>query len=543
MANKPLEKELHDTQRADPSSSVEVVENTEDTNAEVDLTDNGALADQAARKDEPAVTPDASQGGLSQRATWALIYIISAAVSLFMRLINIGFTDNGNSPVFDEKHYAPQAFQMLFIPGHQEAFPGYGLVVHPPLGKTLLSIGEKIFGYTPLGWRIMPIIAGVIIVVLLMRMIHIITGNAAAVIFTAVLANLEGTQIFMSRIAMLDIFTALFVTCMAFCILKDHTTDTSETPWHLRGWLLMSGVFAGCAMAVKMSGAFYAAYMGIMLVLIVAVKSKSVRQTAKALGMGLVFYLVIPLTIFMLSWVPWFANENSVYRHIAEAGDIEHPLPDWIAAFLPDSVKSFMSYQIGVAKFHTGLKSGEGIESFHPWESKPEDWFLGGRPMLFLNRYAEADTVVFGSGSGEAKMVLFANMAVWFLIIPVIIWATYQIIRNEKMEWFIILSGFAVGIIPWFIAYDRQQYFFYTVSWSMFIILGVSLMLYELAGMIAANTKISKRNALAVSYIPYGVVAAIVFIAYLPWLYDIPASFDYHKALTLFDRWNEFKGY
>ena len=175
-------------------------------------------------------------------------------------------------------------------------------------------------------------------------------------------------------------------------------------------------------MAVKISGAFYAAFMGVSLVIIVAFSSKSVRETLKALGMGLVFYLVIPLTIFLLSWVPWFSNENSVYRHIAESGNIEHPLPDWLANILPDSLNSFASYQIGVAQFHTELKSGPGIENFHPWESKPELWFLGARPMLFLNTHASEKDVIFGSGEGEAKLMLFANVAIWVLIIPVILW-------------------------------------------------------------------------------------------------------------------------
>ena len=43
-------------------------------------------------------------------------------------------TDSG-TPLFDEKHYAPQAWQMLHNYGVEDN-PGYGLVVHPPLGKS-----------------------------------------------------------------------------------------------------------------------------------------------------------------------------------------------------------------------------------------------------------------------------------------------------------------------------------------------------------------------------------------------------------------------
>ena len=46
------------------------------------------------------------------------------------------------------------------ILGGIESNPGYGLVVHPPLGKQLLAMGEALFGYTPLGWRIMTALFG-----------------------------------------------------------------------------------------------------------------------------------------------------------------------------------------------------------------------------------------------------------------------------------------------------------------------------------------------------------------------------------------------
>src|SRR3546814_9630647 len=73
-------------------------------------------------------------------------------------------TDAG-TPIFDEKHYAPQAWQMLGNGGLEDN-PGYGLVVHPPLSKALMAVGEWIFGYNGLGWRFSGAVCGVIIVIL-----------------------------------------------------------------------------------------------------------------------------------------------------------------------------------------------------------------------------------------------------------------------------------------------------------------------------------------------------------------------------------------
>ena len=58
-----------------------------------------------------------------------------------MRFIGLDRPTDGGTPVFDEKHYVPQAWQMLRNGGVEDN-PGYELVVHPPLGKQLIAIGE-----------------------------------------------------------------------------------------------------------------------------------------------------------------------------------------------------------------------------------------------------------------------------------------------------------------------------------------------------------------------------------------------------------------
>ena len=72
------------------------------------------------------------------------------------------------TPIFDEKHYAPQAWQLLHNHGVEDN-PGYGLVVHPPVGKQLIAIGEAVFGYNGLGWRFSGAVCGVILVLLIVR--------------------------------------------------------------------------------------------------------------------------------------------------------------------------------------------------------------------------------------------------------------------------------------------------------------------------------------------------------------------------------------
>ena len=111
--------------------------------------------------------PVADFGPTDRLAGWAMTAVI-AALAAITRLINVSQPTDGGTPIFDEKHYAPQAWQMLQNGGVEDN-PGYGLVVHPPVGKMLIAIGEAMFGYNGLGWRFTGAVAGVVVVVLVAR--------------------------------------------------------------------------------------------------------------------------------------------------------------------------------------------------------------------------------------------------------------------------------------------------------------------------------------------------------------------------------------
>ncbi len=104
---------------------------------------------------------------------------VITALAAITRFLNLGSPTDGGTPIFDEKHYAPQAWQMLGNHGVEDN-PGYGLVVHPPVGKQLMAIGEALFGYNGLGWRISGAVCGVIIVLLVARIVRRITPFDAA---------------------------------------------------------------------------------------------------------------------------------------------------------------------------------------------------------------------------------------------------------------------------------------------------------------------------------------------------------------------------
>src|SRR5688572_19179143 len=97
-----------------------------------------------------------------------IVTVSLTLVAALVRFAGLGYPTDGGTPVFDEKHYVPQAWQMLRNGGVEDN-PGYELVVHPPLGKQLIAVGEFLFGYDGFGWRAASALAGTLTVLLVIR--------------------------------------------------------------------------------------------------------------------------------------------------------------------------------------------------------------------------------------------------------------------------------------------------------------------------------------------------------------------------------------
>jgi len=95
--------------------------------------------------------------------------IVLTVIGGLTRLWDVGSkTDNG-APLFDEKYYAVQVAEVVRNYGVEDN-QGYGVVVHSPLGKQLIGIGEHLLDYTPTGWRLASIVAGTFVIFLTVRL-------------------------------------------------------------------------------------------------------------------------------------------------------------------------------------------------------------------------------------------------------------------------------------------------------------------------------------------------------------------------------------
>ncbi|MGH3970622.1 MAG: phospholipid carrier-dependent glycosyltransferase, partial [Mycobacterium sp.] len=200
------------------------------------------VAEQAAPVISPGpLLPVADFGPVDRVRGWAVTAVVTALAAL-SRFVNLGSPTDAGTPVFDEKHYAPQAWQMLGNHGVEDN-PGFGLVVHPPVGKQLIAIGEAIFGYTVMGWRFTGALLGVIMVALVVRIVRRISRSTLVGGIAGVLLIADGVAFVTARTALLDGFLAFFVVAAFGALIVDrdqvrqrmHVVATegrsAATPW------------------------------------------------------------------------------------------------------------------------------------------------------------------------------------------------------------------------------------------------------------------------------------------------------------------------
>ncbi|MCG7233874.1 MULTISPECIES: phospholipid carrier-dependent glycosyltransferase [unclassified Corynebacterium] len=447
------------------------------------------------------VIPPAPRTYTWGKADWISTGII-AVLALITRFVGLTAPVSQGTPVFDEKHYVPQAWDMvkswdnLFI-GGIETNPGFGLVVHPPLGKQIIAISEWVFGYTPLGWRLMTALFGVATVLMTMALARRLSFSWQVATFAGILAVCDGVLLVSAKFGMLDIFQVFFIVAAAWALARDHQqmrerlhnallsdgmgTSPFGPRFGFRWWRFTAGVFLGLSLAVKWSGLYYIMFFGLLCVFSdLALRRKYgvrryivgtlIRDTPAALAS----LVAVPVMIYVWSWRAWFASETAVYRHAKVDGTIGED--SWLM-HLPESVAGWFYYHLSVLDFHASLTSSGGHH--HPWDSKPWAWLAGARPILY---YSSTDLECSGGGECRKMLYLFGTPAIWWLVVPAVLWGMWSLIIRRNRAFLIPLVGFAAGFLPWLAAFDRQMYFFYATAFIPFVIVLLALILGQMVG-------------------------------------------------------------
>ncbi|MET9256660.1 phospholipid carrier-dependent glycosyltransferase [Streptomyces sp. NPDC003717] len=513
-------------------------------------------------------------GRLERWSAWVgpLLVTVFAGV---LRFWNLG---SPKAVIFDETYYAKDAWalihrgfevdwdknandQILQSGAHVTlpADPAY--VVHPPVGKYVIGLGEQLFGLTPFGWRFMTALLGTLSVLLLCRIGRRMFRSTFLGCLAGALMAVDGLHFVMSRTALLDGVLMFFVLAAFGCLVVDRDKARARLAAALpvdedglvrpdaaiaasarlgfRPWRLMAGLMLGLAAATKWNGLYVMAAFCVLSVLWDA----SARRVAGAhrpylaalrRDTGWAFLSTIPVALatYVLSWLGWILSPTDgtggYYRDWA-AKDGKGGSWSWL---LPDWWRSLWHYENQVLEFHTHLTSP------HTYQSNPWSWLVLGRPVSYFYESPSPGQAGCPADAGEkcAREVLaLGTPLLWWLACFAVLYVLWRWAFRRDWRAGAIACGIAAGWAPWFLYQERTIFLFYAIVFLPFLCLAVAMLLGALIG--PPRSTDTRRIAGATAA---GVLVLLItwnFIYFWPLYTGTPIPIDSWRSRMWLDTW------
>ncbi len=333
----------------------------------------------------------------------------------------------GNRAGWESSHKAPEGFAYEWT--------------HPPLGKELSALGIMLFGDNTFGWRFFQAIFGGLGTLFIFLLGKNLFNSRGVGLLAAILYTFENFIFVLSRITMIDIFMLNFILLASLFLVKYARTRRNL-------FLGLTGLCCGAAMSIKWSGVYVTEYLGFVAFCLIyyyefySDKSNGTPFVGALLKIAprmIVAFAVIPLVVYMVTYIPFFWHGNSI-------GD-------------------FFELQNNMYQFH------KGVTEDHPYQSAWWKWPLLLKTVYmyvgdFQNKYAH----IYGIG----------NPFIWwsgcvFLLIGVV-----QTVRKETVALgFAVVSVFAYWL-PWAFSPRKVTFLYHFLPSLGFILIIAAYFLNEL---------------------------------------------------------------
>ena len=513
---------------------------------------------------------------------WASALIVSA-LAFALRLWRL---ERPHDFSFDEVYYAKDAWSMLqfgyvreyVAKADEKILDGQTsgiwtedptLIVHPEVGKWLIALGERAFGMDPFGWRIASVVAGTLMVLVMCRLARRLTGSTALGCIAGLLLCFDGLHLVLSRLALLDIFLALFLLCGVHCVVADRQwfrarlaaaqpdpgtplnwRPISGTLW--RPWLVAAGVCFGLAVGTKWSALIPLAVFG----LLVWVWSAGARRSfgvrgalvKSALVDGLAAFVqlvIVAALIYLSAWTGWLVNAQEYEQSRSNTQYTRYDGGEqWPTATEPDatglgevtqSLRSLAHYHRDVWVFHTQFLN----DSTHSYASNPRGWLLLNRPVL---ADAQVDIPPGEQGCDAPadsdclrQVLILGTPVLWWGGALALIAAVGQWLGARDWRFGLCVIAVAATWLPWFRFADRPLFSSYAIVTLPFTILAITLLIGKLIGPDTSPTP--RRTAGVVVAGSFLVLVLVNFAWFWPIWTDVLLTHEEWAARMWFERW------
>lgn len=517
--------------------------------------------------------PKRYAGRLVRWSGWAGPLLITLVAGI-TRFWNLG---SPKAVIFDETYYAKDAWALIHR-GFEVNWPekvndnvleqgsnitiptDAAYVVHPPVGKYVIGIGEWIFGFDPFGWRFMTAVLGTLSVLMLCRIGRRLFRSTFLGCLAGALLAVDGLHFVMSRTALLDQVLMFFVLAAFGCFLIDrdrareriaaalpvdedgvvrpeaYVAETLRLGW--RPWRWAAGLCLGLAFGTKWNGLYIMVFFCLMTVLW-DVGSRRVAGADRPYLAVLkrdvfpAFVSTVPVAVgtYVLSWLGWILSPTDgtggYYRNWAAT---DGKGGSW--TFLPDWLRSLWHYEHAVYDFHVELSSP------HTYQSNPWSWIVDGRPVSYFYESPLPGKDGCPSGTAEkcAREVLaLGTPMLWWAGAFALLYVLWRWVFRRDWRAGAIVCGIAAGYLPWFMYQERTIFFFYAVVFVPFLCLAVSMMIGAILGPPGSSERRRVVGAAA-----SGVLVLLIlwnFIWFWPIYTGQAIPIDSWRARMLLDTW------
>lgn len=431
-----------------------------------------------------------------------LLPLASILLGAFLRFWHLG---RPQDIAFDETYYVKDSWAIM-LSGYEREWPddadagfaagtppepleGPSYAVHPPLGKILIGLGMRAFGAgDAFGWRFSSAVAGTLMIVLIVIAAALLFRSPIVSAIAGLLLSVDGLHLSHSRLALLDIFLALFVLLAFVLLLLDREDGrrrlarrlaappgpgaSSDRPalWGpglgVRWWRIAAGISCGLAVGVKWNALYFVAALGLLTVAwdLTARRTAGLRwwPVSGLLRDGASAFLsMIPVALaaYLATWTGWLRTDGGYRRQWAQ----EHPGEG--IQWLPGPLRSLWEYHVSAYDFHRGLATE------HTYMSQPWDWLVLGRPTSYF--YESPTSGQAGCEVAKCSQQIFnqGNPAIWWAALAALAVAAAVVVVRRDWRLLSLLSLVAVGWVPWLMYPERTKYFFYALPYLPFLIL------------------------------------------------------------------------
>jgi dolichyl-phosphate-mannose-protein mannosyltransferase len=446
-----------------------------------------------------------------QEQTWYYLGIVLLVIFAFLRAWRLGLP---HEVVFDEVYFPLDAQKYL---SGQPFFD-----IHPPLGKWLISIPMAILGYFresqylvvgqtaqqllcpdptyctyAFNWRLMPYFASMGTLTLVWLLFKKMTQSWRGALLGLFVVGLEGVMFVYSRLGLMDGILYFFIVAAFYTFV----IALEKRSWTQVAWLLLAGVLAGAAVAVKWLGLAAIILCGVWFLLQCQAQF---RQSTKKSTITSLTWLTLIVSLLLMAGV-------YVLSFIGEG-------VNW-AKLSTDILVPFQDFWHGLREWH-GQSFGfnKNLKDTHPYQSSWWSWPLLLRPVWYYYKQNAAGMIegIISIGTPLLWWSAFASALVTLLFVwPKDIW-------QRCLLWSSLLM-----YVPWvLISRVSLLYYFMGVALVWHMLLAYNLWL------VLVNSPRYKIYIYALL-----VLFLINFLALYPLFTAMPISRDYLNAVLWFVKW------